>query len=792
MRDYMLTRKCLGITSLVSLGLIAGCSGDSSNAAKDDVTEISENNVENTTNACVYDGYIAMQGANNETLCLDAEGTLAFWINADGSYGFPEASQAVSDETGSTENSSTEPSETNTDTGSTVTNDSTAQSTQPIVTPTDSTQAGSTDKASCTTDKALYTINGISYYKNADGNLYYFDANCTKTLVTVAAPASSSSVSTAEGTETAISSAANPASSESNVALSSDSQPSNLEPNSSADVAPSSSATVVTPSNGSVPTITYSTSGATVENNNNCVKITGGEVVISCAGDYDFSGSYSGSDAQIRVYSPKSDSGVYLNLRGLTLTNTADAPIYSQMSSKTFVVAKNGTTNTLSDGSTRTKTFTYVNSNNETKVDTTGACIYAKDDLTIKGEGTLIVKGNYNNGIHTSNDLRVKNGLITVTAKNNGLKGKESVSISGGTLNITTTAGDGIKSDTDDATDLAAGKGSIEITGGEITINSKYDGITANNIVSIANGESTTPSIKITAGGGHTCLNDPTTSSGNGGGMGGFPGMGGGSSCSADSSSKGIKADSNIVISGGSIEINSRDDGVHSEGNITISGGVTTIATDDDGVHSEKALYIKDNAIVRVTIAYEGFESPDMNLEGGITSVITTDDGWNAAGGTSTTTGGNTGRGGFSPGGGMGGSTGNLKVTGGYHYIYVGTGDTDGIDSNGGITISGGVIIVECRMNGGMGGMVDSDGTTTISNNAKLLGFGTNNSEEGTQYSVSFNTSSYYGTSSIAFKPSFSGSKMVSSVGQPSAISSVSGMTKTCFDKDETRCVYTN
>ncbi|MBR4398687.1 MAG: carbohydrate-binding domain-containing protein [Fibrobacter sp.] len=735
-----------------------------------------------------------MQGASGETLCLNTEGTLAFGINADGSYGFPEALQADSGETGSTENPSTEPSETNTDTSSTVVNDSTAQGTQPTVTPKDSTQNGSTSETSCTTDKALYTVNGVSYYKNDDGSLYYFDADCNKTSLTVATPASSSSVSASEGNETAASSSSRSRQSSSSEAETPASSSSIALPNSSADVAPSSSATVVTPSNGSVPTITYAASGATVENNNNCVTVTGGEVVITCAGDYDFSGSYSGSDAQIRVYSPKSDSGVYLNLRGLTLTNTADAPIYSQMSSKTFVVPKNGTTNTLSDGSTRTKTFTYVNSNNETKVDTTGACIYAKDDLTIKGEGTLIVKGNYNNGIHTSNDLRVKNGLITVTAKNNGLKGKESVSISGGTLNITTTAGDGIKSDTDDATDLAAGKGSIEITGGDITINSKYDGITANNIVNIANGESTTPSIKITAGGGHTCLSDPTTSSGNGGGMGGGFGGGfgmGGSSCSADSSSKGIKADSNIVISGGSIEINSRDDGVHSEGNITISGGVTTIATDDDGVHSEKALYIKDNAIVRVTIAYEGFESPDMNLEGGITSVITTDDGWNAAGGTSSTTGGNTGRGGFPGGGGFGGgSTGNLKVTGGYHYIYVGTGDTDGIDSNGGITISGGVIIVECRMSGGMGGMVDSDGTTTISSNAKLLGFGTNNSEEGTQYNVSFNTNSYYGTSSIAFKPSFSGSKMVSSVGQPSAISSVSGMTKTCFDKDETRCVY--
>lgn len=544
--------------------------------------------------------------------------------------------------------------------------------------------------------------------------------------------------------------------------------------------------------------ITYAANGATVSNGGNCVTVEGGSVKISCGGEYDFSGNYSGNDAQILVNTAKTDSSVYLNMRGLTLSNTADAPIYIQKASKAFVVAKNGTTNTLSDGSTRTKTYNYTNDNGEAKTDTTGACIYAKDDLTIKGEGTLIVNGNYNNGIHTSNDLKVKNGLITVKAKNNGLKGKSSVEVSGGTINITTTEGDGIKSDTEDATDLASGKGSIEITGGEITITSAFDGITAANAVVIANGESTSPTIKVTAGGGHSCLSDPTSntgSTGGRGGMGGFPGMGG-SSCSPTESMKGIKGDSSITISAGIIDINSRDDGLHSSGNITVSGGTITIATDDDGVHAEKALYVKDNANISVTLAYEGMESPDMHFEGGITSVITTDDGWNAAGGTSTTTaGGNTGRGGpggfgggFGPGG---GSTGKLTVTGGYHYIYVGTGDTDGVDSNGDITISGGVIIVECRMNGGMGGMVDSDGTTNISANAKLLGFGTNNSEEGTQYSVSFNTNSYYGTSSIAFKPSFSGNKMVSSVGQPSAISSVSGMTKTCFGNSTDRCVYT-
>jgi len=571
---------------------------------------------------------------------------------------------------------------------------------------------------------------------------------------------------------------------------------------SSAPVTQSSSSTQpeqVSGNTGERPVITYAASGASATNAGNCVSVTGGTVTIKCGGEYDFSGSYSGSDAQILVNTAKTDSSVYLNMKGLTLTNTADAPIYIQKASKAFVVAKNGTTNTFTDGSSRTKNYTYTNDSGEAKTDTTGACIYAKDDLTIKGEGTLIVKANYNNGIHTSNDLKVKNGLITVNAKNNGLKGKGSVEISGGTINITTTEGDGIKSDTEDATDLANGKGSIEITGGTITVTSAFDGITAANAVVVANGESTAPSIKVTTGGGQNCLS--LTSSGNGGGFGGggFPGGMGGSSCSPSESMKGIKGDSSITISGGVIDINSRDDGLHSSGTITLSGGTMTIATDDDGVHAEKALYVKDNANVSVTIAYEGMESPDMNFEGGITSVITTDDGWNAAGGTSTTTGnngGNTGRGGpggFGGGGfgGMGGSTGNLKVTGGYHYIYVGTGDTDGIDSNGNIDISGGVIIVECRMNGGMGGMVDSDGNTTISTNAKLLGFGTNNSEEGTQYSVNFDTNSYYGTSDIAFKPSFSGSKMVSSVGKPGVVSSVSGMTKTCFGNSTDRCVYT-
>ena len=702
----MLTRNCLGITSLVSFGLMVGCSDDSSTTPKDDIADITET----ITNACTYDGYTAMQGASGETLCLDPEGTLAFWINADGSYGFPEASQ----ESGSTEQPDNTGNSSN-DSSTTPTNESSTE---------DST--GSASKTNtCTTEKALYTINGISYYKNEDGTLYYFDADCNKASLAESTPASSSSIS-----ESSISSESTKPVSSSSI------------------VTPNSSATTI--SNGNVPTISYTANGASVENNNSCVTVTGGEVVITCAGDYDFSGSYSGADAQIRVYSPKSDSGVYLNLRGLTLTNTADAPIYAQMSSKTFVVPKNGTTNTLSDGSTRTKTFTYVNSNNETKVDTTGACIYAKDDLTIKGEGTLIVKGNYNNGIHTSNDLRFRGATtVNVTAVNNGLKGKNAVDIENGNITIAATNGDGIKSDEgEDEGAIVDNKGIVNIKGGNITITKAGDdGIQAYNYIIVQDSVSE-PTVKVTSTG------------------------------------KGIVSDNRVYINAGKIDISSGDDGVHSNLNVYFNGGYTTIAAPkNDGVHADSTLMINDGTIY-VTNSYEGLEAWYIKANGGITDVYGTNDAWNAAGGNDGS--GNTNQSGqsnwgFGPGGGMGGrmgsSSGFLTITGGVHHAKTGSGDTDGIDSNGELTISGGVVIVECQISGGMGGSFDADGTASLTSKT-VLGFSSGSSEKGTNYNVSFTTGSYYGTSNVAFKPTISGRYMVATTGQPAQVSNTSGYQK--------------
>lgn len=426
-------KKRITAFSVLAFGLLAACSDDSSGVQAPATSEIDAN--ADSGNICLTEGYTGFYAADGATvMCLDASGNLAFWINPDGTIGTPvEEAPASSAATDIPQDPGTTP-----------------------LPPEDVPAIPSSASATCDAGTAtfLYKLADVSYYRDTNGATFFFDGECNKQFLEEVVASSSS---------------------ETIIEVASSSSVTGVTPVSSSNVPASSAGTgsevVAEPSNGNTPAITYAASGATVTNNNNCVQVNGGEVLITCAGDYDFSGSYTGNDAQIRVYSPKSDSGVYLNLRGLTLTNNTDAVIYVQMASKAFVVAKSGTENTLSDASNRTKTFTYVNASNENKVDTTGACIYAKDDLTIKGEGKLTVKGNYNNGIHTSNDLRFRGETtVIVTAKNHGLKGKELVDVEKGNITITTTSGDGIHGDLN-----------VVLTGGNIKVNAGDDGIHADS-----------------------------------------------------------------------------------------------------------------------------------------------------------------------------------------------------------------------------------------------------------------------------------------------------------------------
>lgn len=540
-------------------------------------------------------------------------------------------------------------------------------------------------------------------------------------------------------------------------------------------------------SNGNAPVITYTSAGASIEKNNGCVYINGGEVVITCAGDYDFSGSYSGDDGQIRVYSPKADSGVYLNLRGLTLENTSDAPIYVQMASKTFVVAKSGTTNTLSDCQNRSKEFSYENSSGITKIDTTNATIYSKDDLTIKGEGSLIVKGNYKNGIQSSNDIRFRGETtVNVTAANNGIKGKGSVSIEEGNITINS-IGDGIKSDEgEDENAIVEGKGVVLINGGTVNITASDDGIKAYNYIIIADSVSV-PSITITAGSG-----TPDLSNSNGGGMGGGSNRPGGNNqwssgtcygpnCTTSStansnteeSSKGIVAGVNISIYAGNINVAAHKDAIHSNGIAYIKGGNLSLIG-RNGIHADAEIAIAEKAVIDVPNSYEGFESTKITMLGGITSVYASDDGWNSSDGS----------------GSDGCSSCLITVSDGFHYVRVPSGDTDGIDGNGKISITGGYVAVEnMSSNGGTANVFDAGSGGSITG-GNVLGMAPASEIQFNSYNVSFSANNYYGTSKWACKTHSSGSKIWSNNGQPSQVSNFSGMTAVDFIGTTASCYY--
>lgn len=181
-----------------------------------------------------------------------------------------------------------------------------------------------------------------------------------------------------------------------------------------------------------------------------------------------------------------------------------------------------------------------------------------------------------------------------------------------------------------------------------------------------------------------------------------------GNSSKKSYSTKGIKAESEINISGAAINISSTDDGIHAnsdsgvletgedgKGIISISGGTITISTDDDGIHADKELNITDGYI-NVLTSYEGLEAITINISGGQSFVYAADDGINACTGDGT-------------------STPLINITGGYVDVTTGSGDTDGIDSNGSYTQSGGMVFVKGGSSSGqVSGSIDVDGNITI------------------------------------------------------------------------------
>ena len=535
-----------------------------------------------------------------------------------------------------------------------------------------------------------------------------------------------------------------------------------------------------------------------------------------------------------------------IEMTGLTITSAYNAPVVALSGDEFTLTAKKGTTNAIYDK--RADVSADENAY--------GSAVYSIVDLDVGGKGTLTVTSDNNNGIHTKDDLEVKNLTLTVNCVDNALKGNDSVTITSGTLTLIARKGDAIKTSNstikyeDDGVTIKKYKGTIEIDGGTVNIYSACDGIDAayNAVISEADAKSPTTvniytdkyseyseevtvveeniyyiratnqtynysiyyyssadstkyvwknaSFYTTGSNGRTTYyyykvdkpsaetynklivyayssgqqqgqsdayaaktkdlsqhtdydtltvskNDTqlttnwtnyTTSSSSQQGGGGPKGPGQeGNTDKGDYSTKGIKADNEIIISAGTIFIKAYDDAIHANndnalesgmtplGNVTVTGGTLTAYSNDDGIHADYILDISGGTIT-VTNAYEGIEANQIKVSGGKTYVTAKDDGVNACKGRGAT---------------------SITVTGGYLDVTVSpSGDTDGIDSNGTYTQSGGIVITR-GPNSEMAAALDADGTIKITGGTLIiLGYGRVSSTSGiSTYSLSLHSS---------------------------------------------------
>lgn len=418
-----------------------------------------------------------------------------------------------------------------------------------------------------------------------------------------------------------------------------------------------------------------STDGSTITQNDSVYTITQ-------AGEYTVTGLL--SEGQI-VVNADDNAEITIVLNGTSITCSNGSPIYIKNADNVKIKSEENTYNCIVDA----RTEADDNSDNSSS-ENGNAAIYAACDLKLVGKGALSVTGNYNNGIQSKDDISIKNVTIKVNAVNNAIKGNDEVAIESGEIIAISRKGDGIKTSNSSLSTKGKQKGNVIISGGNIDIYAACDGIdaaygvdvsgdgnlniytdtysdyseavAADNSGSSASSVGTPPDMNNTQNNGNMGnppdMNNSSSNPGMKGNFGGgnraangMPGNNSsGNSSKKSYSTKGIKAESEINISGTAINISSTDDGIHAnsdsgvletgedgKGIISISGGTITISTGDDGIHADKELNITDGYI-NVLTSYEGLEAITINISGGQSFIYAADDGINACTGDGSST----------------------------------------------------------------------------------------------------------------------------------------------------------
>ncbi len=206
-----------------------------------------------------------------------------------------------------------------------------------------------------------------------------------------------------------------------------------------------------------------------VSGTNNAYSLSGTTLTFSGIAEdsvYSISGKLKGNI----VIDVTEDYKLELELTRFSLVSTEVNPIQVKNGNKVTITAKKNTENYIYDMRAAV---------DESDTSITKGAIYSDVDLQIGGKGSLSVVSENNNGIHTKDDLEVKNLTLSVACEDNALKGNDSVEITSGTITLISKSGDGIKTTNSDVSSKGNQRGTVSITGANITIYAACDGIDA-------------------------------------------------------------------------------------------------------------------------------------------------------------------------------------------------------------------------------------------------------------------------------------------------------------------------
>ncbi|MCI1720418.1 MAG: carbohydrate-binding domain-containing protein [Bacteroidales bacterium] len=409
------------------------------------------------------------------------------------------------------------------------------------------------------------------------------------------------------------------------------------------------------------------------------------------------------TDGSLKIYSDKKFELIF---NGVNITSTTGAAINIQSSKTTFAVLTSGTTNTLADASS----YSNVPSAEDCK-----GTFFSEGQIVFSGTGKLSVQGNYKHAICSDDYVRIRHGatVFVTGAVKDGIHVNDKFVMTGGLLNVTS-AGDAVEAE----------EGTIEVNGGEIVIKSVGDGLKASYEKVDTNNDGVddngiTPYVKVTGG---KITSTTTGEKGHGINSTGDVTISGGTLAlqAGGNGAKAIKSDANVSITGGTLTLKTTgpafydtDDkdisspacinadgnltfsgatldakstgaagkGISVDGTATFSGGTISIVTtgqkytygNDDsspkGIKAEGNLAIDGGAIAVVTSGGEGSEGIEskaiLTINNGTIEVQSYDDCINAAK--------------------------SIVINGGKTYCF--SSNNDAIDSNGTMTITGGVTL---------------------------------------------------------------------------------------------------